>query len=161
MMKNTPGPLAPPVRRRPSLKITARSYSWTTWRGAEVTDLLRGQTDLDGEQEGEGQRAEDHQEAGHGDQERAHTRTLVTGNWNIHSSHKLNSDHWDNFWIQPLITGLSFIMASLLHWIMSRIKSLSHASCMTKAIKLNVSLEWSCGSTPSYCPDSWRLTIRT
>ena len=30
MMKNTPGPRAPPVRRRPSLKMTALSYSWTT-----------------------------------------------------------------------------------------------------------------------------------
>ena len=40
-MKNTPGPLAPPVRRRPSLKMTARSYSWTTWRGAEITDITQ------------------------------------------------------------------------------------------------------------------------
>ena len=30
MMKKIPGPLAPPVTKRPSLKITARSYSWTT-----------------------------------------------------------------------------------------------------------------------------------
>lgn len=30
MMKNIPGPLAPPVTKRPSLKITARSYSCTT-----------------------------------------------------------------------------------------------------------------------------------
>ena len=30
MMKNTPGPLAPPDRSLPSLKMTARSYSWTT-----------------------------------------------------------------------------------------------------------------------------------
>ena len=27
MMKNIPGPLAPPFRRRPSRKITERSYS--------------------------------------------------------------------------------------------------------------------------------------
>ena len=38
------------------------------------------QTDLDGEEEGEGQRGEDHQEAGHGEQQGAHTRALVTGN---------------------------------------------------------------------------------
>lgn len=31
MMKNIPGPRAPPVTNRPSLNITARSYSWTTW----------------------------------------------------------------------------------------------------------------------------------
>ena len=30
MTKNTPGPLAPPVKSLPSLKITALSYSWTT-----------------------------------------------------------------------------------------------------------------------------------
>ena len=30
MMKNTPGPLAPPDRSLPSLKMTALSYSWTT-----------------------------------------------------------------------------------------------------------------------------------
>ena len=28
--KNQPGPLAPPLRSRPSLNITALSYSWTT-----------------------------------------------------------------------------------------------------------------------------------
>ena len=28
--KKTPGPLAPPVRSLPSLKMTALSYSWTT-----------------------------------------------------------------------------------------------------------------------------------
>ena len=28
-----PGPFAPPGRRRPSLKITALSYSCTTWQG--------------------------------------------------------------------------------------------------------------------------------
>ena len=31
MMKKTPGPLAPPVSSRPSLKMTALSYSWTTF----------------------------------------------------------------------------------------------------------------------------------
>ena len=31
MMKNTPGPLAPPDRSLPSLKMTALSYSWTTF----------------------------------------------------------------------------------------------------------------------------------
>ena len=31
MMKNTPGPEAPPDSSRPSLKMTARSYSWTTF----------------------------------------------------------------------------------------------------------------------------------
>ena len=30
-MKKTPGPLAPPVSSRPSLKMTALSYSWTTF----------------------------------------------------------------------------------------------------------------------------------
>ena len=30
-MKNMPGPLAPPFLRRPSRKITALSYSFTTW----------------------------------------------------------------------------------------------------------------------------------
>ena len=30
--KKTPGPRAPPARRRPILKMTARSNSWTTWR---------------------------------------------------------------------------------------------------------------------------------
>ena len=30
MTKKTPGPLAPPVKSLPSLKITALSYSWTT-----------------------------------------------------------------------------------------------------------------------------------
>ena len=30
IMKNTPGPRAPPDRRRPSRKITALSYSWIT-----------------------------------------------------------------------------------------------------------------------------------
>ena len=30
MTKNRPGPLAPPALRRPSLKMTALSYSWTT-----------------------------------------------------------------------------------------------------------------------------------
>ena len=29
--KSTPGPLAPPESKRPSRKITARSYSWTTF----------------------------------------------------------------------------------------------------------------------------------
>lgn len=29
-MKNIPGPLAPPLRSRPSLKMTTRSYSCTT-----------------------------------------------------------------------------------------------------------------------------------
>ena len=29
-MSRDPGPLAPPDRRRPSLKMTALSYSWTT-----------------------------------------------------------------------------------------------------------------------------------
>ena len=31
MMKNTPGPLAPPDNSLPSLKMTALSYSWTTF----------------------------------------------------------------------------------------------------------------------------------
>ena len=31
MMKKTPGPLAPPDSSRPSLKMTALSYSWTTF----------------------------------------------------------------------------------------------------------------------------------
>ena len=31
MMKNTPGPRAPPVTNLPSLKMTALSYSWTTF----------------------------------------------------------------------------------------------------------------------------------
>ncbi len=31
-MKKIPGPLAPPFLRRPSRKITALSYSFTTWR---------------------------------------------------------------------------------------------------------------------------------
>ena len=30
MTKKTPGPEAPPVSSRPSLKMTALSYSWTT-----------------------------------------------------------------------------------------------------------------------------------
>ena len=30
MTKKTPGPLAPPATSRPSLKMTALSYSWTT-----------------------------------------------------------------------------------------------------------------------------------
>ena len=30
-----PGPLAPPFRKRPSLKMTERSYSWTTWNKKE------------------------------------------------------------------------------------------------------------------------------
>ena len=38
-MKNIPGPLAPPDRRRPNLKITALSYSFTT---LTVTRTLRG-----------------------------------------------------------------------------------------------------------------------
>ena len=31
-MKKIPGPLAPPFLKRPSRKITALSYSFTTWR---------------------------------------------------------------------------------------------------------------------------------
>ena len=31
MTKKTPGPRAPPVSSRPSLKMTALSYSWTTF----------------------------------------------------------------------------------------------------------------------------------
>ena len=31
MTKKTPGPLAPPVSSLPSLKMTALSYSWTTF----------------------------------------------------------------------------------------------------------------------------------
>ena len=34
MTKKTPGPRAPPDRRRPSLKMTALSYSWTTFTEA-------------------------------------------------------------------------------------------------------------------------------
>lgn len=36
-----PGPLAPPATRRPSLKITARSYSWTTCRRSKTRVLIR------------------------------------------------------------------------------------------------------------------------
>ena len=34
-LTRTPGPLAPPERSRPSLKMTARSYSWTTCKVLE------------------------------------------------------------------------------------------------------------------------------
>ena len=36
-MKNMPGPLAPPFLRRPSRKITALSYSFTTWSRWQVS----------------------------------------------------------------------------------------------------------------------------
>ena len=38
-MKNTPGPRAPPVSSRPSLKMTALSYSWSR-AGAERSESL-------------------------------------------------------------------------------------------------------------------------
>ena len=83
MMKKTPGPRAPPVRSLPSLKMTALSYSWTTWQRLEKTySLLYHHTDLDGEEEGEGECGEDDQDAGQADQEGAHPRALLTGSWN-------------------------------------------------------------------------------
>ena len=36
-MKNTPGPRAPPESRRPSLKMTALSYSWIIWSSSHQT----------------------------------------------------------------------------------------------------------------------------
>ncbi|KAK4316927.1 hypothetical protein Pmani_011954 [Petrolisthes manimaculis] len=44
-MKKMPGPLAPPLSRRPRRKMTARSYSCTTYRKDEwVRTIHQGQT---------------------------------------------------------------------------------------------------------------------
>ena len=46
-MKNSPGPLAPPDLRRPSLKMTARSYSFTTLMERLIYILKKGLEDLE------------------------------------------------------------------------------------------------------------------
>ena len=59
-----PGPLEPPERRRPSLNMTALSYSWTTCKEGRTELHLSDKTpkretlptDLEADEEGEGQR---------------------------------------------------------------------------------------------------------
>ena len=61
-----PGPLEPPERRRPSLNMTALSYSWTTCKEGRTELDLSYKTpererhctlaDLEADEEGEGQR---------------------------------------------------------------------------------------------------------
>lgn len=47
MMKKIPGPRAPPVTRRPSLKMTALSYSWTTWEEEWIRELSQARAPRD------------------------------------------------------------------------------------------------------------------
>ena len=55
-IRKPPGPFAPPGRRRPSLKMTARSYSCTTCHHDDI-DADDGDDGDDGDGDGDG---EDH-----------------------------------------------------------------------------------------------------
>ena len=62
-MKNSPGPLAPPDLRRPSLKMTARSYSFTTLMERLIYILKKGLEDLEAKPDADWEGDED-QEVG-------------------------------------------------------------------------------------------------
>ena len=76
--ENTPGPFAPPGRSRPSLKMTALSYSCTTCIFSVNHPAIK--IDLDGdlyaEAEGEGHGGDDEEEGEKGEEESTASRTL-------------------------------------------------------------------------------------
>ena len=105
-MKKTPGPLAPPDRRRPSLNITVLSYSWRY----PSENLSKTQywfiyqqaylDHLDHQAQGEGQGHDDEQHREDGQKMSTDARTLFT---RFKKSHiKISTIKLDYFFIEIL-----------------------------------------------------------
>ena len=78
-IKNSPGPLAPPDRKRPRRKMTALSYSWTTWVKLKRRIILLAKDHLYTAPDGQGQ-GEEHQQVGEEGDEQTHTAVLLSIN---------------------------------------------------------------------------------
>ena len=86
--------LQPPFLSRPSLKITALSYSWTTWNGEEQMMLLVKMDvddgkNLEAEDETEGESDADEEKRSNGQDERAHSWPVRWG-WNWFATHNFH-----------------------------------------------------------------------
>ena len=80
-MKNTPGPLAPPVKRRPRRKMTALSYSCITNLVYNLIHHNSSKWDLDNldcEEERHRESDEDEEKGTESDQTREDTGAVIT-----------------------------------------------------------------------------------